>query len=397
MISANLAAAFCAATTLIHLATIATAGFRYRKSRPVAGRLPPVSLLRPVCGVEPFAAETLGSGFRLDYPEYEIIFCVARDDDPVVPLVRQLIDSNPQVAARLLVGDERLNGNPKLNNLVKGWREARHPWIAMVDSNVLLAPDSLERLLARWDSETGAVSSMPIGSRPANLWAELECAFLNTLQARFQYTAEALGYGFAQGKTILLRRDLVERAGGIGVLAADTAEDAATTKMVRGAGLRVRLVDMAFEQPLGRRGATEVWLRQLRWSRLRRHSFPRLFLPEILVGSALPSLALGFAAAQYGYGIAGPVTALLAVWFGAEALLAARAGWRLSPALLGALLLRDLLLPVLWIAAWTGNGFVWRGNPMRAERSDAEPASPVFGRRVSLGWRAVLGIASTRR
>jgi ceramide glucosyltransferase len=353
-------------------------------------------VLRPVCGIEPFAEETLASSFRLAYPEYELIFCVARADDPVVPLVRQLIDAHPQVPARLLVGDERINANPKLNNLIKGWRAARHPWIAMVDSNVLLAPNSLQRLAARWGDGTGAVSSMPIGSRPANFWAELECAFLNTLQARFQYVSEGLGFGFAQGKVIFLRRDLVERSGGLRALAADTAEDAAITKMVRRAGLRVRLVTEPFEQPLGRRTAAEIWSRQLRWARLRRNSFPWLFLPEILVGATLPSLALGFAAWQYGYGIAGPVAGLLFLWFGAEALLALGAGWRLSLRLAAALLLRDLLLPVLWIAACAGSAFVWRGNAMHADSGRRAAAYSGFGRGVSPRWKA-LRTATARR
>ncbi len=298
MILAQWAAGFCAVVTSIHLASIAIAGLRCRRNAPRAmpSPTPPVTVLRPVCGTERFATETLGSSFQLDYAPYEIIFCVARADDLVVPIVHGLIDRNPQVPARLLIGDEPISANPKLNNLVKGWAAARHSWIVIADSNVVLAPDSLHRLLGRWQSDTGVVCSMPLGSRPGNFWAELECAFLNTLQARFQYVSEVLGLGFAQGKTMLFRRDLVERAGGIRALAAETAEDAATTKMVRALGRRVHLVDSPFDQPLGRRSAAEVWARQLRWARLRRMSFPLLFLPEVLMGSAPPILALVLAA-----------------------------------------------------------------------------------------------------
>ena len=205
-----------------------------------------------------------------------------------------------------------------------------------------------------------------------------------------------LGFGFAQGKTMLFCREVVERAGGLPALAADPAEDAAATKLVRGVGRRVRLVDVPFEQPLGIRRAGEVWARQVRWARLRRNSFPWLFLPEILVGATLPSLALGFAAWQYGYGIAGPVAGLLVLWFGAEALLALGAGWRLSLRLAAALLLRDLLLPVLWIAACAGSAFVWRGNAMHADSGKRAAAYSGFGRRVSPRWKA-LRTATARR
>src|SRR4029077_5784721 len=78
---------------------------------------------------------------------------------------------------------------------------------------------------------------------------------------------------FAQGKTMLWRREDLERAGGIEALGKEVAEDAAATKIVRGAGLKVRLVDRPLAQPLGRRSASEVWHRQLRWARLRRGGF----------------------------------------------------------------------------------------------------------------------------
>lgn len=377
MILADWAAAYCAAATGIQLTSIAIACGRCRRDdrgRRAPKSAEPVTVLRPVCGVEAFSDETLASSFRLDHPDYEVIFCVARNDDPAIPIVRRLMTENPDVPAWLLVGDDRISVNPKLNNVVKGWLAARHAWVLMADSNVLLPRDALQSLMARWRADTGAVSSLPIGSRPANFWADVECAFLNTHAARFEYASEALGFGFAQGKTILFRRDLVERAGGIRVLAMDTAEDAATTKMVRAAGRRIRLVDRAFEQPLGRRPAGEVWARQLRWARLRRMSFPLLFLPELLVGSALPSLALAAAAAHYGYGVAAPLAMLLAVWIGAEAALARCAGWPFSWRIAAAIVVRDLLLPILAIAAWTGSGFVWRGTPMRAQRSGGPDA-----------------------
>jgi ceramide glucosyltransferase len=372
MLLANLAGGFCAVATCVQLASVSVAAWRCRyRAAPKPGAVPAVSLLRPICGAENFLAETLGSSFRLDFPDYEILFCAARQDDPAVPIVRRLIEANPRVTARLLIGDDGISANPKLGNLVKGWDAARHDWLIMADSNVMLPPDFVQRLLAAWRSDSGVVCSMPIGARPANFWAELECAFLNTLQARFQYVSEALGWGFAQGKAMLFRRDIVERAGGIRALAAETAEDAATTKLVRAAGLQVHLVDAPFEQPLGHRRAGEVWARQLRWARLRRVSFPLLFLPELLVGSALPCAALGIAASAYGLAAAAAgIVLLLAIWVAAEVALARAVGWHFTPRTALAALLRDLLLPALWIAAWLGADYVWRGNHITAHSRD---------------------------
>src|SRR5262249_44651652 len=155
----------------------------------------------------------------------------------------------------------------------------------------LMPPDYIERLLAAWRADSGLVSSPPVGCRPQGFWAELECAFLNTYQVRWQYAAAGVGIGFAQGKSMLYRRSQIEQAGGIRSLATEPAEDAATTKLVRGLGLRVCLVDAPFSQPLGYRSAREVWARQLRWARLRQASFKRYYALEILSGGIGPLLA----------------------------------------------------------------------------------------------------------
>ena len=170
--------------------------------------------------------------------------------------------------------------------------------------------------------------------------------------------------GFAQGKTMLWRRADLERAGGIRALGAEIAEDAAATKVVRRAGKRVRLVDRAFGQPLGVRSARQIWSRQVRWAKLRRATFPIFFLPEVLSGSLRAALAAACAAEASDVSGVGVVVALGAVWFGSEAILARAAGWHMSALSPLAWVARDLMLPVLWVQAWLGNSFSWRGNDM---------------------------------
>jgi ceramide glucosyltransferase len=367
------AATFCIATSVIHIASILIASLRLRRRASGVGalsqhELPPVSLVRPLCGTDNYAVDTLRSTFALKYPCYEILFCVASADDSVIPIAAALMAEHPAADARLLIGDEKVSSNPKLNNLLKGWRAARHEWIVLADSNVLMPPDYLERLMASWRADTGLVASPPVGSRPQGVCAELECAFLNTYQARWQYVADALGLGFAQGKTMMWQRTTLDSAGGIAALANEAAEDAAATKVVRGARLRVRLVDRPFPQPLGRRTAAEVWDRQLRWARLRRASFFAYFLPEAISGSLLPMIALAFIASALGLPPAACALAFAVFWYGGEMLLAAAAGWHLSVLYPFCCVVRDLILPVLFVKALGGDGFVWRGNKMQVER-----------------------------
>lgn len=368
--------AFSVVATLLHLSTTALAMLRCRRQRapmPAPPGTPAVSILRPVCGLEPHDELTLLSGFGLDYPDFELIFCCAEEGDPAVRLVRRLIAANPRVRARLLIGNNAVSSNPKLNNVVKGWGAARSDWIVMADSNVLMPPDYVQRLLAGWrGDDTGILCSPPIGCMGQGFWAELECAFLNTYQARWQYAADSVGAGFAQGKTMMLRRCQIDAAGGIEALGAEAAEDAAATKLVRALGLRARLVDAPFGQPLGRRSLEQVWSRQTRWARLRRMTFPGHFVAEILTGCLLPLAALACAADAADLPIGPSVAALAAAWFGAEALLARVAGWPLTWWSPLAWVLRDLLLPLVWAQAWLSSTFEWRGNAVDPLESGAQ-------------------------
>ena len=349
---------------LVQIASIAIAGRRIGKVHG-ASTFPagaPVSLVRPLHGIEAFSDEMLARSFALAYPAYELIFCVADPDDPIVPRVQDLIAAHPQVPARLILGDERVSDNPKLNNCLRGWRAAAHDWVVLADSNVAMPPDYLQRLQAAWRDETGLVCSTPAGARPGSFMAEVECAFLNTLQARWQYAAEAFGLGFAQGKSMLWHKPFLEARGGLQALASEIAEDAAATKLVRAAGKRVHLVARPFEQPLGPRGFREIWARQLRWARLRRVTFPLFFAPEIGSGVLLPALLVALWSGSP-VGFAGAAV-LAALCYAAEYRLASRAGWHRAPRMLAAFLVRDALIPAIWLGAWVQSAIVWRGNAM---------------------------------
>lgn len=350
---------------LAHLASIGL--YLRRLARPAApdGVLgqPFVTLLRPVCGLDPFDTETLRSSFRQDYPRYEIVFCAQSPDDPVIGLIARLMAEHPDVPARLLVGLDRVTGNPKLNNVWKGWQAAGSDWVCMTDSNLLLPRDYLSRVVASWGPDTGLVSAPPIGTRPQTMAGHLECAFLNGNQARLQYAADSLGMGFAQGKTLFFNKPLLEAAGGLRLLGRTLAEDAAATQVIRAMGRRVTLTPLPFAQPIGKRSLAQVWTRQLRWSRVRRDAFPWLFAGEVLNGGVLPIALACLAVALSG---ASPVFALgyVALWYLAELLLTRQAGWPLEWHSVGLFMLRDLMMPAVWVATYARRGFEWRGTTL---------------------------------
>ena len=360
-----------AAALSVQIASNGLAIYRCRqgRSRPAPDHRPPITLVRPLCGLEHFSRETLQSTFAIDYPQYEILFCVADAADPIVPLARAVMAEHPGRNAQLLIGEDALGANPKLNNMAKGYRLSSFEHIVFVDSNVFTPPDYLDQLAVALQSGAGMVTAPPVGLAPIGLWAELECAFLNSYQARMQYTIDTLGRGFAQGKTLCFRRADLDH-GGLAQLASEPAEDAASTKMMQAKGRRVRLAG-PFPQLIGPRNATQMWKRQVRWARLRRASFPQFFAPEILAG-ALPPLVTLFIG-LHELGIASPLAAVLflILWYAPELLLLRAAGW---PRSLAAILLRDLMLPIVFIAGCAGSSFEWHGNRMStAQQSKPRP------------------------
>lgn len=344
--------------------------------------LPPMTIVRPVRGIEAFSRETAISGLELDYPDYVTIFAVADADDPIVPLIEELIARYGAARVRLITGDVAVSANPKLNNCVKGWDAATTEWVILADSNVLMPKDYIQRMLASWRPDTGLVCSTPAGSRPFCFGAEVECAYLNPFQARWQYAGEALGLGFAQGKSMLWNKPFLDERGGIAALGAEIAEDAAATKLVRHAGKHVHLVGRPFEQPLGARRLRDVLQRQFRWARLRRVTFLPFFALEILAAPLLPALLAAFGAPAVGLPVwAGPAL-VLALWYAGDMLLSAGVGWFVSWRSPLAMLARDLAFPCVWAYAFVGGEVSWRGNAMKIrtdgtnELNDALPAAP---------------------
>lgn len=358
---------------IVHLAAVALYLHRLGRPAPKCGQIgqPFVTLLRPVCGLDPFDAETLRSSFRQDYPHYEIIFCAWSPDDPAIGLVQRLIGEHPDVPARLLIGHDSVTGNPKLNNVWKGWHASTSDWVCMTDSNLLLPRYYLSVVVASWGPKTGLVSSPPVGVRPQNLAGHLECAFLNGNQAVLQYASASLGSGFAQGKTLFFNKPLLEAAGGLRLLGSMLAEDAAATKVVRNMGREVTLTPLPFSQPIGKRRLTDVWARQLRWSRVRRDAFPLLFACEILNGGASSIL---FAVLAVALSQASPMLGLgyIALWYLAEVWLCRRAGWPLGWHSIALFVLRDMMIPMIWLATYARRGFEWRGNTLTPE----DPLTP---------------------
>lgn len=370
----TIAIAICAFTCVAQATTIAIVIVRLRRpTKPLQMEQNPrlVSIVRPICGVENYLDLCFESSFHLSYPNYEVIFCVEDANDAAIPLARRAMEANPEIPSSLLIGRDQISANPKLNNIVKGWRAAKSDWIILSDSNTLLPTDYIERLLERWDDKTGMTSMSPGVTMPEGFVAMIECAYLNGHQARWLLAGDSLGFGYALGKTLMYHRPTMERLGGLPQLGKAAAEDIASSHAMHGAGLDIHLARNPIQQPLGRRQFGAVIKRQIRWARLRRSGLRGLYLAEVMNGGLWPigtATALAIAGVMPALGAVG----VAAFWYGSELVLMRAARWPLSWTMPAAMIVRDLLLQPVWIAGLFGNRFEWRGNSMSAAAAGGE-------------------------
>jgi ceramide glucosyltransferase len=271
----------------------------------------------------------------------------------------------------LLIGETNLSANPKLNNMAKGWAAARYDTVVFADSNLMLTPDYCARVRDAFTPDVVVVSSPPVGTDPLGFWGDVECAMLNTHAARWQYAAAMLDLCFAQGKTLAFRKSKAP-AHLMRLLGEEPAEDAAATKMAQYRGGRVALIAPPFAHPVGARTFELVWKRHSRWAKLRRATFPLLFAGEIMTGSVPAILAAGLAAWFAGLTPAVIALPMIVVWYLPEAWLAWRCGWALRPISPLAWLLRDCLMPAIYVAAWANDEFVWNGHRMNGAKATPE-------------------------
>ena len=240
-------------------------------SAPLPGFAPPVSILKPLCGVDEELAENLESFFRLDYESYEVVFSFASPEDPAYRVARVVADRHPGIRSIFVFDSREPGGNAKVNRLAAALRFARHRLVLFSDGNVRVRPDFLGRAVAFFaDPGVGLVSHLFRAAGAVSLPSRVEASYLNgCLQPGIALIAELLRMPCVVGKSILVSRRALEAIGGIGVLRDYLAEDFLLGRAVRREGFRVALSADGVDTTEVRKRARGVWDRHRRWAMMR--------------------------------------------------------------------------------------------------------------------------------
>jgi len=322
---------------------------------------PPVSILKPVRGLDFEARKNFISHCEQRYPEYEVLFGVTSADEPVVPLIRELVRTYGSERVRLVIAPHEAL-NPKAGLLDALVRSARHDVFVATDSDVRLPPDGVARAVARLaDPAVGLVTLLYRGDRVLSLAAALEAL---GMEAEFLPAAlvgrQVLRAPFALGPGNALRRDALDRIGGFEAVSSFLADDYQLGFQIGATGLRVEVGDVVISAVLGPTTLRVWWNREVRWARTIRMS-RRAHYPGLLLTFSTP-LAL-FATLLFGWWPA--LLGSLAIRWYVGWQMTGRMGDRALRRWLWLLPLRDLISPAIWIAGLVGHHVSWRGRTFR--------------------------------
>jgi len=361
-------------TSTLYLLLVGLAALRFRRKRLPCGavELPSVTLLKPVHGIEPQLRDSLESFFRLDYPQFEIIFGARTSNDPAFAVVRELMEIYPQVPVKLVTSGEPLWPNAKCWSLAKMFDEARFNHLVISDSDVEVAPDYLRQLIPPLlDPGVGCVTTVYRGKPTGGAWARLEALGMSVEMTSGVLVADMLeGMKFALGPTMAVRREALEQIGGFAKFADYCSDDFLLGKWIAAAGYKVILSPHVIDHVILHESLRQSLIHQTRWMKSTRYSRPKGHLGMALT-FAIPYGVLGLlAGAASGKLMLGSI--VFAAAFLNRTLLSIIAGWvavRDPRSLTRCWLypLRDLMGFGFWLASYCSDKIRWRGERYRLE------------------------------
>ncbi len=374
----------CVSSSIYYLLCLWSAAAFLRKRKNSCGsgtrvRQLPVSILKPLKGIDPEIYESFRSHCRQDYSDYEIIFGVNDPADPAVASVKQLQKEFPDRAIQLVVSPNILGPNVKVSNLEQMMAAAHYDYLLVNDSDIQVESDYLRRVMAPLaDEHVGMVTCLYRGVAAATLFSRLESLGISTDFCPGVLVARQLegGLRFGLGSTLAFRRANLDRIGGFKSIVDYLADDYELGRRISALDLQVVLSDVVVETHLPAYDLRGFLSHQLRWARGVRDSRAGGYVGLVTTYGLM-------------WGLLAVVSAPSALW--SWAALGATVLLRLAVALtvgksvlrdasvvksLWLLPLRDLFAVVIWIASFAGHTVTWRGDTFRLENGRLTRISP---------------------
>lgn len=335
-----------------------------RRPVPSTSCAPPVSILKPIHGLDRETYENYASFCALDYPEFEILFCIADKSDPTVPVIEKIIADFPQRPIRLLVGSECIGTSDKVNKLCRMAREARYDVLLVSDSDVRVEPDFLCKMVTPLaDPAVGGVTCLYRGLTDGWFPSDLEALgnsadFAPGVLASWMLAGRRLS--FMLGAVMLTTKRHLAQIGGFESIADYFCDDYELGHRLAAQGLRVVLSEATVEIVYPHETFAEAFRHQVRWNLSIRYSRPGghlgLIFTQGLFWTVLAACLAPAAPLAWAYVIAYAMLRVdAAVTIGARGMgdpLIRSKGWVLP--------LRDAFGFFVWLASFFPQRIHWR-------------------------------------
>lgn len=342
------------------------------------GAAPPVSILKPVKGVDPRMYSAFASHCEQEYAgEYELLFGVSSLEDAAVAEVARLRVEYPRVNVRLIECPQRLGTSGKVSNLVQMLPQARFEHVLINDSDIHVSKRYLARVMAAFAYErVGLVTAPYVGVAEKTLWSRLEALGISTDFFAGVLTARKLegGIRFGLGSTLATTKTALAAAGGLEALTEALADDYEIGARIARAGYRVELAQEVVETSVPAYSFRGFAEHQLRWARStrdsRRWGYAGLGITYVLPWALATVFASGGALWSFSMlSMALLVRVAVALTVGVGIL---RDGQVLRDILL--LPLRDFMGLFFWVWSFAGDTIVWREERFHLRRGKLTPA-----------------------
>lgn len=371
-----------AAIPFIYYVIALFSGWRFfRKSTDRSSAMseftPPVSILKPVRGLDPDAYDNFASFCRQDYPEYEIVFCVGDRSDPVLPVIEKVIADFPERNVRVLFGSGREATNDKVAKLARLSQEAQYETLVINDSDVRAEPDYLRRVVAPLaDPKVGAVTCFYVPTDEKTLVQKLQTVGMySDFYPGIVVAWQLDGVKFALGPTIATSRTRLAGFGGYEKIENRPADDLLVGRLIAEQGYEVRLIPYSVLTVADFQSLRDLFLKRLRWIVVMRNMRPwghfglifTLGLPWSLAAIAIaPTAAVAglFLGAYLGLRVA--MTLQLAAW-----------GLQQPVSGLGLALIPvwDAMAFLIWLVSFTRSTIRWRDRDYYIRDGELVPVS----------------------
>lgn len=327
---------------------------------------PPVSILKPIRGIDRDAAANFESFCRQDYGTWEILFGAEDENEPGLDAARQVAREHPDLPIRILVGNGPAGTNPKVRLLANLVREARYSVLLVSDSDIRVGRSHLKRMVEPLTDPRVGVVTCFYRTVADGLVGRIDALSLSTEFVPGALVARKMeGMSFAMGAGILIRRQVLDGIGGFAAIADSLADDYLLGKLPAKAGHRVELSHDVVDHRLGTSSLRELGDRQTRWNLGIRTSRPWSYAGIVFMQGTSAALLflLATGGSALGWSVAG-VT--LAVRLAVARFIATRClGDRTISRSLWLVPIRDLLGTAFWLGAFFGSTVVWRGRRFR--------------------------------